>query len=143
MGTNNVRSLSLHNSLMPIFKKYLFLRFSRYFEHGLTSKLYDCFKSNSRMFTQKTTKIFDSLEEYIKDGYSGFDNLDIANFRTIFVVYFSLLLIYLTLFIIAHLRKQMFFPKCFIFIKKISFLIIKKIVKFLVWSYRHNLDIIY
>ena len=88
-------------------------------------------KSNSKIFSQKTIKVFDSLEEYIKDEYSGFDNLDIVNFRTIFIVYFSLLPIYLNLFIIAHLRKQKFLSKCFIFLKNVLILIFKKMIHLL------------
>ena len=73
--------------------------------------MYDCLKSKSKMVYQKTLKVFESLEDYIKDGLNAFDHLDLVNFRTIFITFLSVLLFNLALFMIARLRKQSLFSK--------------------------------
>lgn len=127
MASKSVRKLFLNNFFTSFFYFlfFIFSSFPHYFEHGLTKKMYNCMKSNSKMFYQKTTKIFDSLDEYVKDGYSGFNNLDLINFHTIFVVYFSLLFFYLVLFVITSLRKYKLFSKCFSCVKGFLFLMVR------------------
>lgn len=104
---------------------FISTRFLLYFEHGLVESLYRCMKSNLEIINKKT-KIFDNLDEYMKDGNGDFHNLNLVNFRSIFVAYFSLLLIYLTMFIISKLRKHKILSKRFTFVKNFSFLIVTK-----------------
>ena len=63
-------------------------RVLNHFENGMVGSMYDCFEKEAMATVRRSNvSYFESLEEYIEE-YSGFSDLDLENFRYIFLYYF-------------------------------------------------------
>ena len=88
-------------------------RILRYLEMGMWSRLSQCTDESSRTSCRLSEiSVFESLDEYIEE-YSGFSDLELENFRFLFLYYALACLLTFTTFITHHLvkfiRKMHFF----------------------------------
>ena len=76
-----------------------------HFEGGHVLSMYDCFEKSSMAAARSSNaSYFESLEEYI-EKYSGFSDLDLENFRYIFLYYFLFNLLVFAVFLVPFLVK--------------------------------------
>lgn len=77
-----------------------------YTESGITHKMYNCMEGNADFAARKTMSIYTSLEEYMKENLNLAD-LNLSNFRTIFIVYILINLFWVVLFLISECIKAL------------------------------------
>lgn len=80
----------------------MFFRATFLIENGISQKVEECMAFNTFINTRKSVTIFRTIEEFIRDKV-GFDDLVLSNFKSLFVAYFSFLVLIFIVWVIATL----------------------------------------
>lgn len=69
-----------------------------FFAQGLVASAYKCIQKTSEIIFSKSFSQFNNVNDYIKE-FSAFEDLTYNNFKTIFFLYFSIILLLFIIFI--------------------------------------------